>query len=49
MSEKKVALGPIVTRRIPLENILEGLELMKNKQTLKIVVSPRSKGDGYGH
>lgn len=49
MSEKKIALEPIVTHRIPLENILEGLELMKNKQTLKVVVSPQGKGDGYGH
>ncbi len=49
MSEKKIALEPIVTHRVPLENILEGLELMKNKQTLKVVVSPQGKGDGYGH
>ena len=48
MSEKQVALGPIVTHRLPLANILEGLELMKNKQSLKVVISPRGRGDGHG-
>jgi L-iditol 2-dehydrogenase len=48
-SEKKVVLEPIITHRLSLENILEGLELMKNKQTLKVVVSPRGKDDVYGH
>jgi len=49
MSEKKLALEPIITHRVALENILEGLELMKNRQSLKVLVDPRSWGDGYGH
>jgi L-iditol 2-dehydrogenase len=49
MSEKKITLEPIITHRVQLENIQEGLELMKNKQTLKILVSPRGGVDGYGH
>jgi L-iditol 2-dehydrogenase len=48
MSEKMIDIEPIITHRIALENILEGLELMKNKQTLKILVSPRGWDDGYG-
>jgi L-iditol 2-dehydrogenase len=49
MSKKKVVLELIITHRLSLENILEGLGLMKNKQTLKVVVSPRGKDDMYGH
>jgi L-iditol 2-dehydrogenase len=48
LSEKKLALEPIITHRVQLENIREGLELMKKKQTLKVLVSPLGGVDGYG-
>ena len=37
---RKLDTGPIVTHRIPLERFHEGLELMKRKECLKVLVSP---------
>lgn len=38
LAENKVAVDPIITHRIPLEKIHDGLELMKQKQSLKVIV-----------
>ena len=48
MSEKKVSLGPIITHRVELANIQEGLGLMKSKQCLKVLVSPRGRREADG-
>jgi L-iditol 2-dehydrogenase len=40
MAESKIDTAPIITHRISLEDIHEGLDLMKNKQSLKVLVYP---------
>jgi len=40
IAEGKIDTAPIVTHRLPLEAIHEGLSLMKNKQSLKVLVFP---------
>ncbi len=40
MARAELDLGPLVTHRVELEKIHDGLELMKNKQSLKVLVSP---------
>ena len=40
MAEGKIDLGSLVTHRVSLEKIHDGLELMKNRQCLKVLVSP---------
>ena len=40
MAQGKLDAESLVTHRVPLEKIHEGLELMKNKQSLKILVVP---------
>jgi L-iditol 2-dehydrogenase len=40
MAEGKIDTAPIITHRISLEDIHEGLDLMKNKQSLKVLVYP---------
>ncbi|NOZ50027.1 MAG: alcohol dehydrogenase catalytic domain-containing protein [Chloroflexi bacterium] len=40
MAEGKMDTTPIITHRISLEDIHEGLDLMKNKQSLKVLVYP---------
>jgi len=40
MAEGRIAADAIVTHRVPLDNIHEGLRLMKEKQSLKVLVYP---------
>ncbi len=40
MAADKIDTDPIITHHIPLEDIHTGLELMKNKQSLKVLVYP---------
>ena len=40
MHENRIQVGPILTHRVSLENIHEGLQLMKDKQSLKVLVHP---------
>ena len=40
LAEKRIDVEPIITHRLPLNRIHEGLELMKNKQSLKVLVHP---------
>lgn len=40
MAGNKLDLAPTITHRVSLDNIHEGLELMKNKQSLKVLVHP---------
>ncbi|MCL5104775.1 MAG: alcohol dehydrogenase catalytic domain-containing protein [Armatimonadetes bacterium] len=41
MAEGKIDLRGIVTHRVSLDNIHEGLELMKSRQSLKVMVYPQ--------
>lgn len=40
LSEGRLDVGPVITHRMPLERIHEGLELMKNKQCWKVLLQP---------
>ena len=40
MAQGKLELESLVTHRVSLDNIHDGLELMKNKQSLKVLVRP---------
>ena len=40
MAEGKIDTAPIITHRIALTDIYHGLDLMKNKQSLKVLVYP---------
>ena len=40
MAQGKIDLRSLVTHRVGLETIQDGIELMKNKQSLKVLVSP---------
>ena len=40
MAQGKIDLGSLITHRVPLDKIHDGLELMKNKQCLKVLVRP---------
>jgi len=40
MSEGKINADPIITHRVSLEQIHNGLDLMKAKQSLKVLVYP---------
>jgi len=41
MAQGKIDTSAIITHRISLENIHDGIALMKNKQSLKVLVYPR--------
>lgn len=43
MAEDRVDVRPLVTHRVGLEKIHEGLELMKKKQSLKVLVVPNNE------
>jgi len=45
MAGGKIDLRGIVTHRVSLEDIHQGLELMKNTQSLKVMVYPRESAD----
>jgi len=45
MAEEKLKVDSIVTHKISLENIHEGIELMKTQQSFKILVYPAG-GEG---
>lgn len=40
MAEGRIDVSPVVTHRVRIENIHEGIELMKAKQSLKVMVYP---------
>jgi len=40
LSEDRIDVEHIVTHRLPLERVLEGLELMRAKQSLKVMIYP---------
>ena len=42
MAEKKISTQAIITHRVSLDEIQKGIELMKNKESLKVLVYPRS-------
>jgi threonine dehydrogenase-like Zn-dependent dehydrogenase len=49
MVEGNIEVGPIITHRVGLEDIHAGLELMKRKECLKVLVYPedyREVADG---
>lgn len=41
MAQRRIDLREITTHRVSLDNLHEGLELMKSKQSLKVMVYPR--------
>lgn len=43
MAEDRIDTGPVITHRVNLENIHKGLELMKNKLSLKVLVYPHGE------
>ncbi|MDO9464711.1 MAG: alcohol dehydrogenase catalytic domain-containing protein [bacterium] len=43
MAEKKISTQAIITHHVSLDEIHEGIELMKNKESLKVLVYPWSK------
>jgi L-iditol 2-dehydrogenase len=40
LQEGKIDVGPVITHRIPLDDLLGGIALMKDKQSLKVMVYP---------
>jgi threonine dehydrogenase-like Zn-dependent dehydrogenase len=40
MAEGQINADPIITHRVSLEKIHDGLDLMKAKQSLKVLVYP---------
>ena len=42
MAEKKISTQAIITHHVSLDEIQKGIELMKNKDSLKVLVYPRS-------
>ena len=42
LAEGKMDTGPVITHRVSLENIHDGLNWMKNKQSLKVIVYPEA-------
>jgi L-iditol 2-dehydrogenase len=40
LEEGKINVEPVVTHRVPLDALLDGIELMKQKQSLKVMVYP---------
>ncbi len=42
MAEKKISTQAIITHHVSLDEIQKGIELMKNKESLKVLVYPRS-------
>jgi len=48
MAEKRIDLEAIVTHRVTLDRILDGIELMKGKQSLKVLVDPRERVAEHG-
>ncbi len=45
LADGKIDYAKIVTHRVSLENIHEGFELMKKKQSLKVLVFPGAEGN----
>ncbi len=45
LADGKIDYEKIVTHRVSLENIHEGFELMKQKQSLKVLVFPSAEED----
>jgi L-iditol 2-dehydrogenase len=43
MAEGKIDTSAIITHRVSLANIHDGIALMKNKQSLKVLVYPRQR------
>jgi L-iditol 2-dehydrogenase len=46
MADGAIDLAPLITHRIPLERIQEGLKMMQNRVSLKIVVQIRDASSG---
>ena len=42
LADGKMDTGPVITHRVSLENIHDGLNWMKNKQSLKVIVYPEA-------
>jgi L-iditol 2-dehydrogenase len=40
LAKGKINVDPIITHRVPLDALLDGIELMKQKQSLKVIVYP---------
>jgi L-iditol 2-dehydrogenase len=40
LREGKIDVEPIITHRVPLDDLLDGIALMKDKQSLKVMVYP---------
>jgi L-iditol 2-dehydrogenase len=40
LAEGKIDVEPVITHRVPLSALLDGIELMKEKQSLKVMVYP---------
>ena len=43
MAEGRLDLKPIITHRVSLDNLWDGLQLMMNKQSLKVMVYPQGR------
>jgi L-iditol 2-dehydrogenase len=41
LAEGKIEVDPVITHRVPLASLLDGIELMKQKQSLKVMVYPQ--------
>jgi threonine dehydrogenase-like Zn-dependent dehydrogenase len=36
----RIATGPLITHRLPLSRIMEGIELMQSRQAIKVLLEP---------
>lgn len=41
LSEKKVDVAPLITHRLPLEELARGIELMNRQEALKVIIQPQ--------